>query len=281
MAENRIRRKREKAGKLSCLLLAVVFVLACLTCLAAWGVGAFEPPAPRLFQEPTALPRESEAASSAEEQVEPSSGRLEGVSLDVPFIDQRQGWPTGCESVCAVMALRYFGVDITVDGFIDGYLPLGAPPCEDGGGTLVGCDPRQAFPGDPRSEDGWGCYAPVIFKATERLLREREETSLSIKDLSGETLESLCENYVAEETPVLVWATIDMEQPVETTVFRIEGTEEEFQWVYPMHCVLLTGWDDKNYIFNDPLSGKSVSYPKAEVELAYDGLGRQALAIVS
>ena len=28
-------------------------------------------------------------------------------------------YPTGCESVSAVMALQYAGVDITVDTFID------------------------------------------------------------------------------------------------------------------------------------------------------------------
>ena len=39
--------------------------------------------------------------------------------LDAPFIDQREKYPTGCESVSAVMALQYAGVDITVEEFID------------------------------------------------------------------------------------------------------------------------------------------------------------------
>ncbi len=45
-----------------------------------------------------------------------------------PFIDQRDKYPTGCESVTAVMALQYAGVDITVEEFIDNYLPQGNAP---------------------------------------------------------------------------------------------------------------------------------------------------------
>ena len=49
-------------------------------------------------------------------------------ALDAPFIDQREKYPTGCESVTAVMALQYAGVDVTVEEFIDGYLPQGEAP---------------------------------------------------------------------------------------------------------------------------------------------------------
>ena len=35
--------------------------------------------------------------------------------VDAPFIDQRDKYPTGCESVTAVMALQYAGVEITVE----------------------------------------------------------------------------------------------------------------------------------------------------------------------
>lgn len=50
------------------------------------------------------------------------------VKLDVPFIDQRQSYPSGCESVSAVMALKHCGVAVSVDEFIDKYLPIGNAP---------------------------------------------------------------------------------------------------------------------------------------------------------
>ena len=39
--------------------------------------------------------------------------------ITVPYIDQSIKYPTGCESVSAVMLLRFLGYDITVDEFIE------------------------------------------------------------------------------------------------------------------------------------------------------------------
>ena len=82
--------------------------------------------------------------------------------LDVPFLSQLPEFPTGCESVSAVMALQYLGIDLSPGEFVDRYLPLGDAPHQGEDGVLTGCDPSEAFPGDPRSESGWGCFAPVI-----------------------------------------------------------------------------------------------------------------------
>lgn len=56
------------------------------------------------------------------------SGQAPSTLLDAPFIDQRDKYPTGCESVTAVMALQYAGVEVSVEEFIDGYLPQGNTP---------------------------------------------------------------------------------------------------------------------------------------------------------
>ena len=52
----------------------------------------------------------------------------EAVILDVPFIDQRIKYPTGCECVSAVMALQGLGYDISVDDFIDSCMVRGELP---------------------------------------------------------------------------------------------------------------------------------------------------------
>ena len=38
--------------------------------------------------------------------------------IEVPYIDQSVKYPTGCESVSAVMLLKYLGYEMTVDEFI-------------------------------------------------------------------------------------------------------------------------------------------------------------------
>ena len=42
--------------------------------------------------------------------------------INVPYLDQSNAAPTGCESVTAVMLLQYLGVDIGINEFIDKYL---------------------------------------------------------------------------------------------------------------------------------------------------------------
>ena len=55
---------------------------------------------------------------------------------DVPFISQLVKYPTGCESVSAVMVLNWAGVGVTVDEFIDRYLAVGTAPYRDENGKL-------------------------------------------------------------------------------------------------------------------------------------------------
>lgn len=199
--------------------------------------------------------------------------------IDAPFIDQREKYPTGCESVAAVMALDYAGIGIGVEEFIDGYLPRGDEPQPDGSGGYFTCDPKEAFMGDPYTEDGWGCYAPVIRKAVERVLAERG-AALRVEDLSGKSVGELVEGYIDVGVPVILWGTMYMEQPRVGAAMTVYGTGERFDWITPEHCLLLVGADGESYYFNDPLAGKAVAYGKDAVEEAYRGQGSQALAIV-
>ena len=198
--------------------------------------------------------------------------------IDVVWLDQREKYPTGCESVTAVMALRHAGVELTVEEFIDGYLPQGPAPWGGGGGQYLCRDPNQVFWGSPYSEDGWGCYAPVIKTAVEQILTEKKP-SLQVEDLGGEPLEALVEEHVQKGRPVMLWATRGMEEPRYAAAMTIEDTGERFDWISPEHCLLLVGADENFYYFNDPLKGKAVPYEKPAVELAYEALGEQALVI--
>lgn len=212
--------------------------------------------------------------------VEASPGRERGYCIDAPYLDQREKYPTGCESVCAVMDLQYYGVDLSVEEFIDNYLPLGDAPHVDGQGNYVGCDPREAFPGSPYEESGWGCYSPVIEKALVRALEDTGRKDLAVARLDGSTLEDLYGRYVSQGVPVLLWATIGMEEPWVSQTFTIQGTGEAFDWVYPMHCLLWVGEAGDSWLFHDPLAGEATPYRKDRVERAYQGLGCQAVALV-
>ena len=65
--------------------------------------------------------------------------------IDVPYLDQSGQAPTGCESVSAVMLLRYLGYPVTIPDFLDHVLERGV--FEKRGDELWGSDPRQCFVG--------------------------------------------------------------------------------------------------------------------------------------
>lgn len=185
--------------------------------------------------------------------------------INVPFITQVDNYPTGCESVSTVMALRHIGNYISVDKFIDSYLNK----------TGVPFDPNISFGGNPKTTYGYGCYAPVIQKALDKVLDGTGYYAETLKDVS---LASLCSQYIDNNIPVIMWATMYMNPPYISSTWMFNG--QKIKWVAPEHCLLLVGYDENNYIFNDPLQNQALTfYSKSSVETAYQGLYKQAVVI--
>ncbi len=185
--------------------------------------------------------------------------------------------PTGCESASAAMLLNYYGCTVTAEEFASYYLPTGDAPHTDENGELIGCDPWEAFPGDPFSETGWGCYSTVIERAMNEFLTN---TGYHAERLSGVPLYRL-KSYIDNNTPVMIWATICMEPPIESDIWTVPETGREITWVYPMHALVLTGYDENGYYFSDPLAGQDIYYGKDSVEVAYTALFEQAIILTN
>lgn len=193
---------------------------------------------------------------------------------DVPLIAQFPAYPTGCESVSAVMALQYAGVDIGVDTFVDAYLPKSAAFYEENG-KRYGPNPYEVFIGDPRSSASYGCMAPVIEQALTACLGD----AARVKNTTDSSLESLCRDYIDNGVPVLVWATIHMLETVPTnTWYLADGTR--FTWPGNEHCMVLVGYDETHYYFHDPYAGTTVKYEKQLVADRYAELGSQSVVVL-
>lgn len=216
------------------------------------------------------------------------------IKLNVPYISQKGKYPTGCESVSAVMLLQYLGYDISVDAFIEKYLDCREFEIRDG--QLYGPDPRTHFCGSPYNEDDFGCYAPVICKALQKVFSDgmrADETGdaeggategriaeggvaeggkaqrrfYKVVDETGTPIKKLLERYIDNGIPVIFWACIDMLEPVIGPEWRLIDTGEIFTWISNEHCMLLIGYDDDGYYFNDPYENHGViRYPKQLVE---------------
>lgn len=83
----------------------------------------------------------------------------------------QEGIPTGCESVSTVAVLQHYGVDITIDEFINNFLP-----CKEFykiGSKVYGANPHEYFAGDPYKTASLGCYPKVILKALNEIKMQK------------------------------------------------------------------------------------------------------------
>ena len=185
--------------------------------------------------------------------------------LKVPYIDQSTRYPTGCESVSSVMLLQYLGIEISVDQFISEYLKCEAYEEREEG--LYGPDPRKVFCGSPYDEESFGCYAPVIKGTLEQILEQKCPGVYEVADESETPIEELLKNYIDNEMPVVFWACINMREPVIGPEWKLKSTGETFTWISNEHCMLLVGYDEEGYYFNDPYDHNGlIRYPKETVK---------------
>lgn len=181
--------------------------------------------------------------------------------IKVPYIDQSVKYPTGCESVSATMLLQYLGYDISVDDFIQHYLER--RDMEEHGGVLYGPNPSVCFCGSPYDEDSFGCYAPVIRQALEKAAGDR----FTIMDETGTPMAELIEKYIDHDMPVVFWACINMQKEIIGPQWKLLDTGEVFTWRSNEHCMLLVGYDEEGYYFNDPYENHGlIHYPKELTE---------------
>ena len=194
--------------------------------------------------------------------------------IQVPYIDQSVKYPTGCESVSAVMLLKFLGYDITVDEFIGGCLECRA--METRNGILYGPDPNEFFCGSPYDAESYGIYARGLQKALIRAAGDKYE----FLDETGTSVSELLKKYIDREIPVIFWACINMREEIRGPEWRLLNTGERFEWISNEHCMLLVGYDKEQYYFNDPYDNNGViGYPKELVEKRHAAQHSMALGV--
>lgn len=192
--------------------------------------------------------------------------------LEVPAICQYPTLPTGCESVSAVMVLQYYGVDISSEEFAGGWLRCnGSFYTSDK--KQHGPDPNEVFVGDPFSENAYGCFAQPIVNAINQ-----NSSDFNAEIIRDVTLDDLCREYVDKDIPILVWATIGMKESKRGRTWFLKSGEK-FTWTAGEHCLVLVGYNEDYYFFNDPQSGSTVAYQRDISEKRFKELGSQGVYI--
>ncbi len=199
---------------------------------------------------------------------------------NVPYISQKDVLPTGCELVSALMVLQYYGVSATISDVVE---HTKAAYSVDIGDRCYAYHPSVAFVGSPYDSSSFGCYSPVVVNMMNELLPLDYEAV----DLSGEELRTLAETYIPQGIPVLIWASINMLELYQSSVgwylLDEDGnpTDEWYYWTANEHCLVLIGYDDTYYYFNDPYnSNGQKTYACSTVEARYNYLGKMAVAVL-
>ena len=85
-------------------------------------------------------------------------------------------------------------------------------------------------------------------------------------------MEELLSTYIDREMPVVFWACIDMKEPIVGPSWKLEeAPQETFTWISNEHCMLLVGYDEEGYYFNDPYENHGViRYEKELVQKRHE-----------
>lgn len=201
---------------------------------------------------------------------EPVTYPANAMILQVPTLSQYPELPTGCEATAATMALNYIGCPTYLETFAS-LLPR--QNLEFRGNEIYGADPNEFFIGDPAKEaNSFGCFENVIINTINH-----NYGNCHAEKAYG-SLEDLCA-YIQEDVPVLIWATMEMQDVVYRASWILpNGTK--FTWPGHEHCMLLVGYDNEMFYFNDPRSGSCVGYDKELSELRYEEMGCRAVIIL-
>lgn len=200
---------------------------------------------------------------------------------EVPLVLQNPDFPNGCEAAAAVMLLNYWGIDITLQEFVEKYL-LQETVYEENG-VRYGPNPASYYAGNPKDEKrGWGCFEPVIANAIQNVLNvyQKEDKATENYILRGENKYPLSMYLYYYKEPVMIWTTINYEEVSE--VYEWFSYDKKNTYTYPKnsHAIVVTGMDENYYYINDPLKEtKNIPVEKAKLEKSFDSLGRQVIGI--
>lgn len=180
--------------------------------------------------------------------------------IDIPYINQSPDYPTGCETISAMMYLHFLGVDVDIRDFIDNYLEKDG--FEERDGVTYGPDPKKVFVGSPYDSNSFGCFEGVMIKALTKYFEDKALPFFA-KDVSALSTDELIKEYIDKDVPVMYWTGIDMHPAFEGPKWILKDTGEKFTWISNEHCLLLAGYEGDELITNDPWNGNGVkAYPK-------------------
>ena len=224
-----------------------------------------------------------EAVKTVQTNVEEKPTELEAHQIQNVKVIPQEDLKAGCETYACTMLLNILGFDVDQYTIADNYLF-----CKyitwDESGNKYGPDMNSAFAGSAYA--GWGVYSPSMAKSMNQYLKD-QNSKLKAYNNENIPLEMLCKDYVSHDIPVMIWATTDMDEPYVFDTWTVNYVDENaktkigdsFSWYMHEHCLVLIGYDSKNYYFADSSAGKISVFEKNLVNERYKFFGCQSIVV--
>lgn len=186
---------------------------------------------------------------------------------DFQMIYQNPELPTGCEVTSLAMLLQFLGYHVDKMELADNYLTKA---------DFRTASIYDAFIGNPRWTNSYGCFSPVIVECAVSYLKE-QNTRLKIYNYTGSEFSTLL-RQVANGHPCVVWTTISLLEPSPADKWIVD--DEICQWYSQEHCMVLIGYDlEQNQVTAaDPLHGIK-TYDLTLFQTRYEQMFKQAVCI--
>lgn len=196
--------------------------------------------------------------------------------IQAPLFLQMPELPRGCEVTSLAMMLNYKGINVNKMELAERVRKDPTPyRVEDG--TIYFGNPYYGFVGDMYSFDnpGYGVYHGPIRDLAEKYIPNQ------VIDMTGAEFEDIL-YPIHEGRPVWVIVHSQFKKLPETAFETWQTPTGAVTITYRQHSVLITGYDEKNIYFNDPLSTE-VNRPISidRFQAAWDQMGKQAISYVN
>lgn len=191
------------------------------------------------------------------------------VQNEATVILQKPELPEGCEVTSLAILLNSVGQRVSHTYLADNFLPQG----EVGKTSFY-----EANVGNPRNGGrAYGCYAPVIVKTANDYLYEFE-SDYRAYDLTGYDVKELY-YQLSQGHSAVTWITMEFADTYVKSPWNIDG--EKLYWKYPLHCVVVTGYDmEKQEIYIcDPLKKNPVTVDMELFEQRWRQMESQAVIL--
>lgn len=196
------------------------------------------------------------------------------IILDAPIIKQFPELPRGCEVTSLAMFFQYYDIKVNKMDLAK-KVKKDKTPLTKRNGKIFWGNPNDGFIGDMYSfnNPGYGVYHKPILDLAEEYLPGK------IVNLTGSNLEDL-KRYLSNNRPIWIITNASYDYLPSSSFEKWNTPSGEINITYRLHSVLITGYDEANIYFNDPIDGKkNKQVPIQPFIKAWEQMGSQAISL--